>query len=140
MQAGPKVFQPGPTIPHEPGGPEHPRFMSPSPTTAAPEGAATRSAEQPGRQQVPAAALVLSAPRSWAHHGHSSSSAPPERPTMPSRRETPTRALSDFAASVQQTAKDAPALTWKPNTLEDHNVYVPKVSSVHYQRGSSIPR
>ena len=41
---------------------------------------------------------------------------------------TPTQALNDFVTSVQQTAKDRASPGVKPNTLEDHNVYVEGVA------------
>ena len=47
---------------------------------------------------------------------------------------TPTQALNDFATSVQQTQRDRARPGAKPDTIEDHNTYVPGVTRLESAR------
>ena len=98
-----------PTAPSAPPG----ATPAPEPAPAPPTGRAETPTEPPPTTPPP----IPEAP--GPQSGGAAATAPNAIPPK-----TPTQALNDFATSVQQTAKDRASPGVKPNTLEDHNVYV----------------
>lgn len=90
------------------------------------------AAQQPGAPLGPEALASAAEPANPQSAGAAASRDMTD-PTVLSAK-TPAQALTDFTTSVQQTVRDRARPGVKPDTIEDHNVYVPGVTRLESAR------
>ncbi len=139
-EAPPSRVQPGAagpaTVPYS--HPE-PMLMMDNPPWAPPQGESGGPRVSPmmrGFNETEPAARTATPPPSEPPGTQSAGAAASREGTPASviETKTPTQALNDFATSVQQTVRDRARPGTKPDTIEDHNSYVPEVKRLESAR------